>query len=143
MNDERFYAIGEVSAICSLPIKTLRYYDEIGLVTPMQRSETGNYRYYCENQILSLFIIRKLKRLGFSLKEIRGLMTHSDVPTLQARIESRLEQLQAEIEKLQARYNEGGYLLERLSRGHVVLDAVSRQEARETCTLEVIGNWET
>lgn len=137
MNDARLYTIGEISNICSIPIKTLRYYDEIGLISPVKRSETGNYRYYCENQILTLFIIRKLKLLGFSLKEIKSLINESDVACLRMNIEDRMEQIHVEIEKLQGKYTEGKYFLERLKKGHVFLDNDS-QEANESYTLDVI-----
>ena len=99
--------------ICNMPIKTLRYYDEISLITPIKRSESGNYRYYCENQILALFIIRKLKLFGFSLKEIKELIDHSDVSTLQDNIKEKLHQMQGEIDKLRAKYDKGGFLLEK------------------------------
>ncbi|MBR3788342.1 MAG: MerR family DNA-binding transcriptional regulator, partial [Firmicutes bacterium] len=40
------YSIGEVAEMCSVSIKTLRYYDQIGLVIPEFRNEESKYRYY-------------------------------------------------------------------------------------------------
>ena len=55
-----YYSIGKVSTLCCVPIKTLRYYDKIGLLVPEYRKDESNYRYYTQDQILTLFIIRKL-----------------------------------------------------------------------------------
>lgn len=41
---KEFYQIGEVSKICNIPIKTLRYYDEIGLLIPRKIDPDSNYR---------------------------------------------------------------------------------------------------
>ena len=47
----RKFSIREVSEICNIPSKTLRYYDEIGLVVPAFRDESNRYRYYGKDQI--------------------------------------------------------------------------------------------
>ena len=71
---KNYYSIGKVSALCSVPIKTLRYYDKIGLLVPDYRKDESNYRYYTQEQILTLFIIRKLRALGIPLKEIHQMI---------------------------------------------------------------------
>ena len=55
------YAIGEVSILCNIPIKTLRYYDEIELLQPKYRNTESNYRYYSKEQLTTLLIIRRLR----------------------------------------------------------------------------------
>lgn len=55
----KYYSIGKVSSICDVPIKTLRYYDQIGLLVPQYRKEDSHYRYYEHTQLLTLHIIRK------------------------------------------------------------------------------------
>lgn len=138
MNDEKYYTIGEVAAISKVPIKTLRYYDDINLITPIKRSDTGNYRYYRENQILSLFIIRKLKLLGFALKEIQQFIEDSDVSSLQDIIDNKLEGLQKEISKLQNCYTEGQCFQERLKRGHYFINEMETDHDSTACKLEMI-----
>lgn len=138
MNDDRIYTIGEVSAICNIPIKTLRYYDDIGLVVPNERSHTGNYRLYRENQILELFVIRKLKLLDFPLKEIKMLVNDVDVDTLQASIEKQLSLIRQDLERLQNKYTEGSLLLERFRKGHVVLNDARQRESQDACDMEDI-----
>ena len=62
------YCIGELSTLCNIPQKTLRYYDEIGLFTPDYRDDSTHYRYYSKSQIVNLMIIKTLKQMGFPLK---------------------------------------------------------------------------
>ena len=70
-NYGKYYTIGEISDMCEVPIKTLRYYDEIGLLVPSMRSRETNYRYYGSEQTLTLFIIKKLNPLVFPLTKLR------------------------------------------------------------------------
>lgn len=68
---EKLYRIGEVSKICEIPIKTLRFYEEEGLIKPVQVDMFTGYRYYDDENILEIYRVKLLKNLGFSLKEIR------------------------------------------------------------------------
>ena len=75
MANKKLYTIGDISEICGVPIKTLRYYDEINLLVPEKRDSETNYRYYTEKQMLVLHNIRKFKSYGFSLDEIHTLLS--------------------------------------------------------------------
>ena len=63
--------IGEFSKLTGVPIRTLRYYDEIDLFKPAEIDLFTDYRYYNENQIKDLDLINKLKSVGFTLEEIK------------------------------------------------------------------------
>lgn len=65
--------IGEVAARTELSIRTVRHYDEVGLVTPSARS-AGGFRLYTEGDVERLLVIRRMKPLGFSLVEMRDLL---------------------------------------------------------------------
>lgn len=65
------YKIGDFSKIVNVPVKTLRYYDEINLFEPIEIDLFTGYRYYSENQINDLRLILLLKETGFSLQEIK------------------------------------------------------------------------
>lgn len=126
-----YYSIGEVSHTTNVPIKTLRYYDEIGLLVPGFRNEESNYRYYEKEQLLTLFIIRKLKCLGFPLKEIKTLVYNSDADSLSKCIHQRLDEILSTIESLKEQYSEGEFLLERLSMGNDILSSLGEDDPRE------------
>lgn len=73
-SDERFLRIDEVARRTGLTKRTLRYYEELGLLAPAQRSE-GNYRLYSESDIHTLeHIVAMRDLLGLELKEIRELV---------------------------------------------------------------------
>ena len=66
----RFYAIGQFARKASVTLRTLRYYDKVGLLSPSQHTESG-YRLYAEENLLTLQHILALKFLGFSLEDIK------------------------------------------------------------------------
>jgi len=65
------YKIGDFSKKTGVPIKTLRYYNEIDLFNPVEVDLFTGYRYYSSDQIEDLNLILKLKKVGFSLEEIK------------------------------------------------------------------------
>ncbi|PYI56116.1 MerR family transcriptional regulator [Paenibacillus flagellatus] len=64
-------SIGEFSKICEVSTKTLRYYDEIGLIRPEEISPDTGYRYYSIRQLKRMLFINRLKAYRFSLEEIK------------------------------------------------------------------------
>ena len=68
------YKIGEFSKLVNVPVKTLRYYDEINLFKPQEIDLFSGYRYYSEQQIDDLEVILSLKEVGFSLEEIKKIL---------------------------------------------------------------------
>ena len=74
MSAERYLQIGEVAEQLGLTPRTLRYYEEIGLLEPPSRME-GGFRLYSSSDISRLENIVQLKRLlGFSLREIKQVV---------------------------------------------------------------------
>ncbi len=70
--------IGEVSARTELSIKTIRRYDEVGLVVPSARS-VGGFRLYTPDDVARLIAIRRMKPLGFTIDEMRELLSALEV----------------------------------------------------------------
>jgi MerR family transcriptional regulator, repressor of the yfmOP operon len=74
----RVYSIEQVATRTGLTKRTLRYYEEVGLLLPTGRTE-GNYRLYSEDDIQHLERIKKLRDLlGFSLADIREILDAED-----------------------------------------------------------------
>ena len=67
------FKIGELSNISNVPVKTIRFYEEEGLISPVEVDRWTNYRYYDETSVERLSVIAYLKDLGFSLKEIKNI----------------------------------------------------------------------
>ncbi|MFD4009325.1 MerR family transcriptional regulator [Brachybacterium paraconglomeratum] len=89
--------IGAVAERTELSLRTLRHYDEIGLVNPSERSE-GGFRLYSEADVERILLIRRMKPLDFTLEQMRELLdiTH-DVAQPDAPIEARqkLQEIEA------------------------------------------------
>ncbi|MED4402262.1 MerR family transcriptional regulator [Metabacillus fastidiosus] len=66
--------IGEFSKICGVSTKTLRYYDEIGLIHPEEINPDSGYRYYSISQLKKMIFINRLKSYHFSLEEIKAIL---------------------------------------------------------------------
>ncbi|NDV86455.1 Cu(I)-responsive transcriptional regulator [Aurantimonas aggregata] len=64
--------IGEASRLSGLPPKTLRYYEEVGLVTPAR--STNGYRNYRDRDVHMLRFLQRSRSLGFSIDEARRLL---------------------------------------------------------------------
>jgi DNA-binding transcriptional MerR regulator len=73
--------IGEVAERCGLSLRTVRYYEEQGLLAPDGRSQ-GGFRLYSEEQLDRLFVIKQMKPLGFSVAEMRDLLHALDTLAL-------------------------------------------------------------
>ena len=85
------YRIGVFSKISKTTIKTLRYYDEIGLLKPAYVDEDNGYRYYTSEQLNKLHKIVALRQIGFSVEECLILIDGHNS-------EGILEQRKAEME---------------------------------------------
>ncbi|CAL9289644.1 HTH-type transcriptional regulator ZntR [Streptomyces sp. enrichment culture] len=69
--------IGEVAARTELSLRTIRHYEETGLVIPSARSQ-GGFRLYTETDVARLMVIRRMKPLGFTLEQMRDLLAATD-----------------------------------------------------------------
>jgi DNA-binding transcriptional MerR regulator len=114
------FKIGEFSKLVQVPVATLRYYDQVGLLKPVEVDRFTGYRYYSASQLPRLHRILALKGLGFSLEQIgaaldeeltveqmRGMLRlrHAqisqqlaDVQNQLAEVEVRLQQIEREAE---------------------------------------------
>lgn len=103
--------IGEVADRTGLSLRTIRYYEEVGLITPTDRT-TGGFRLYSEDDIARLRLIMRMKPLDFSLEEMRDVLgildgfAQTDTPTDPTdvrRLEDYRETVLERIQTLQAR----------------------------------------
>ena len=97
MAGERPLKIGELASRSGLPVKTLRYYEDQGLLPAIGRSE-GGYRLFGPISLERIAFIRRLKTLGLSLEEIRACLAVHDGGQLPCEAIER--QLHAQIERI-------------------------------------------
>jgi Cu(I)-responsive transcriptional regulator len=65
--------IGDVSQVSGVSTKMIRYYEQIGLIPPAHRTESG-YRVYRDNDVHTLRFIRRARELGFSVNQLADLL---------------------------------------------------------------------
>jgi len=70
---EKLLKIGELAKQTDLAVGTIRYYESLGLIEPVERSESG-YRYYDREAVKRLQFIKKAQSLQFSLSEIQQVL---------------------------------------------------------------------
>lgn len=108
--------IGEFSNICKVSTKTLRYYDEIGLIRPSKIDTENGYRYYQISQLETMLLINRLKSYQFSLEEIKELLQSKD--EMEERLSIALLEKKKNIEK---QAQELKQILEQLNQDIIVL----------------------
>ncbi|SLN76858.1 Cu(I)-responsive transcriptional regulator [Roseisalinus antarcticus] len=107
--------ISAASKAAGLPVKTVRYYADIGLVEATSRTEAG-YRTYDEASVRKLAFIRRSRQFGFSIEECRELLglyedrdrSSSEVKRIAAK---RLTEIEAKQRELQSLHDELAHLV--------------------------------
>jgi MerR family transcriptional regulator, thiopeptide resistance regulator len=101
------FKIGDLSKRTGLSIRTLRYYDEIGLLSPSRRTESG-YRVYGKQDIIRLQKVITLKQIGFSLEDVRRCLDNGDRPFAEmvqlhvAKVRKQIEMSQQLLQRLES-----------------------------------------
>src|SRR5829696_9128903 len=108
------FKIGEFSRLAQVPVPTLRYYDQVGLLKPVEVDRFTGYRYYSVTQLPRLNRILALKGLGFSLEQIglaldegltpeqmRGMLRlrHAQISQLLNEAQSQLVEVEARLQQ--------------------------------------------
>lgn len=98
------FKISEFSKFSRVPVKTLRYYDEIGLFSPAQVDRFTSYRYYSAEQLPRLNRILALKEMGLSLAEIARLVNEQvSLEELRGMFRLKAAEVRQQVEEAQAR----------------------------------------
>lgn len=103
--------IGEFSKLVQVPVPTLRYYDQVGLLKPVEVDRFTGYRYYSISQLPRLNRILALKGLGFSLEQISAVLAEGLTPEQMrgmlrlrhAQISQQLEEVQRQLLEVEGR----------------------------------------
>ncbi len=106
MKSKMKFKIGEFSKLCQVTVKTLRHYEQIGLLIPFEVDEWTGYRYYDIGQLRKMTRIIYLKNLGFNLEEITELFENNKEYPDRELIKIKIERCKTEIERLMWRQTE-------------------------------------
>jgi MerR family Zn(II)-responsive transcriptional regulator of zntA len=102
MTRQELLKVSEIAREAGVTLRTIRYYDELGLITPACRTDS-NYRLYDKSSIRAIKLINNLKSLGFTLEEIKELFESSSAEekTYMATIKRTRDILLAEKKKVE------------------------------------------
>lgn len=101
-----YWKVGDLSQITGLTVRTLRFYDQIGLFSPSGQTESG-HRLYDEADLSRLQQILSLKELGLSLEEIKSAIAGDQISPLEivnlqmVRVKEQIKVQQTLLEQLQ------------------------------------------
>ncbi|MCM3702305.1 MerR family transcriptional regulator [Paenibacillus macerans] len=102
---KRHWKVGDLAKLAGLTVRTLRYYDQIGLFSPSGQTESG-HRLYNESDLSRLQQILSLKELGLSLEEVKSVLNDEQISPLEivnlqmARIKEQIKQQQMLLDQL-------------------------------------------
>ncbi|MEF3308600.1 MerR family transcriptional regulator [Paenibacillus sp. GYB004] len=136
-------SIGEFSKICGVSAKTLRYYDEIGLIKPDEIQAENGYRYYSIGQLYQMLFISRLKSYQFSLEEIKTMLDLEDdlaEENLHSILNRKRRELQEKRKAIECSLNQLNTDIFNLEAGIPIMSYLDRIEVQlvETRTLNVL-----
>jgi len=94
---KEYWKVGELASLTGLTIRTLRYYDQIDLLSPSQYTESG-HRLYTKTDLVLLQQILALKQMGFSLDDIKTVITNKEKGVAINIIESQITRIKRDIQ---------------------------------------------
>ena len=103
------YKIGDFSSMSKTTIKTLRYYEKEGLLTPTYVDLYTGYRYYETSQLVELSKIISLRQIGLSIKDIKSILQGYDMEKI---LNKRKKELEENLTILNTELSKINYLLE-------------------------------
>ena len=123
------FTIGEMHKLFAVPVRTLRFYDEIGLLRPERVDPRTGYRYYSAGQFERLNTIKYLRALGVSLERIRGFFENRDTDVVELLLQEQLADTRRRLDELQRIERRIGRRLDDLRRARTAKTGVVLQKA--------------
>ena len=97
---KNLFTIGEMQRLFSIPVRTLRFYDEIGILHPERVDPRTGYRYYSAAQFERLNTIKYLRALGVSLEKIHGFFENRDTDVIESLLREQLADTRRRLDEL-------------------------------------------
>lgn len=126
MKEKTMLKIGVFSKMMQLTVKTLRHYEQKGLLLPSEVDKWTGYRYYSIEQMQRLNTIRHLQRLGFTLDEIKEICEEDEQSPSIEQLKEKIEETEHQIKML----------TERRSQLHQMVNTQKRIKTMEKFSIE-------
>jgi MerR family transcriptional regulator, copper efflux regulator len=114
-HENKLFLIGQVTSLSGIPIRTIRYYESLGLLQSSGRTE-GGFRQFSSDVLTRLAFIKRAQNLGLSLEEIRDILQVYDqgqppCGEIKEKLQEKLLHIDQQIEQLLTLRSEIGELL--------------------------------
>lgn len=96
-----YYKINEISKLYGIGVDSLRYYEKLGILKP--KRDLNGYRLYSLKDIYKLNIISDLRKLDFSMKQIKGYLEHQSIDNTLALLQEEEEYITEQVKRLKQR----------------------------------------
>jgi len=139
------FKIGELAKIKRIDAQTLRYYDQLGLLSPDLINEQNGYRYYSEEQFLEVDHIKFLKLIGLSLEEVKQFREITSLKEAMNNLRYQQNQFEEQIAKMQTVAKRFAFILDTIEeKGSYFEKFKNRIEIKECYSIRgVIGECQT
>ena len=128
MDIKNLFTIGEMGGLFRTNIRTLRYYDDIGLLRPEAVDPKTGYRYYSARQFERMNTIKYLRTLNMPLDKIKAFFENRDTLVMEQILEEQLQETRAQLARLQAIERKLATRLEQLDYAmHAQLDQIQEK----------------
>lgn len=116
--DDALMKIGELAGFFNVSVKSIRVYEKMGILVPAKIDSQTGYRYYSAEQVHKLDVLLELKQLGFSLAEIKSLLSHGlDNEKFMEALIHKKAYWQAQIDKIENKVSSIESITRRLENG--------------------------
>ena len=106
------FKIGEFSKLSNISVRSLRHYESLGLLSPMETDRFTGYRYYSADQLDTANKIRMLREVGFSLDSIKRFLSAGSLDGARQYYELRQMEVEEELQSLRAKRDMLKFLLD-------------------------------
>jgi MerR family copper efflux transcriptional regulator len=121
--------ISELASASNVPAKTIRYYEEVGLIAPAQRNQSG-YRQYTQNDVRTLVFIRRCRELNIAIGDIKQLLDIQQNPDASCELVDQV--IEKQLERIRETQRELALLEKSLS---LLAISCSAQQKIEDCSI--------
>ncbi|HFI0453676.1 MerR family transcriptional regulator [Streptococcus suis] len=137
MGVDNLFSIGIAANMCGVSAKTLRYYESLDLIHPKHISSENGYRYYDEETLLLIPLIKYYRQVGLDLKRIKELISVAGCSAHYYHLKKRRDEITAEREELLVALSSVDDWLELIIEGELCLQNWKNQ--KETKTEQMIS----
>ena len=106
--------VSELADFFNISTQTVRYYDKIGLLKPSSVDPNTGYRYYGEERLDDMYLIKSLKSMGLSLEEIKGYLQMKDIENLETMLKHEIRTIAKKRDELKAMQEHAEFVLSKL-----------------------------